>query len=108
MSKQSRKPVVVAPGWIAHRPAGSVYASAVYVAAECEHGRQVAHSLRDAVGCGLIRAARAGRGLTQTQAAAEIGISVDALRSWEQGQRRPTGLYAQALARWLLSGPAHE
>jgi putative transcriptional regulator len=38
-----------------------------------------------------IAAVRAKLGLSQTQFAHAIGISLDTLQNWEQGRRRPTG-----------------
>jgi len=37
------------------------------------------------------KAIRRGLGLTQTQFADMIGVSVSSLRNWEQGRRRPVG-----------------
>ena len=89
----------VAPGWTAT----TQRADPVYVADKCPHGTDVAHSLPEAIACGLLQAVRAARSLSQSQAARAIGVSVKALQAWEQGWRRsPTGLYRKAVERWLL------
>lgn len=46
-----------------------------------------------------IRKWRLKNGLTQWQAADKIGVSINAIRSWEQGRRHPQGLYLSALER---------
>ncbi len=49
-----------------------------------------------------IKAIRGTMGMTQTQFAALLGISVNTLRNWEQGRREPEGP-----ARVLLLVAAH-
>ena len=48
-------------------------------------------------------ARRLARGLSQEQAAAEVGVSRATLAQWEIG-REPRGLYLAALERWLRRG----
>jgi transcriptional regulator with XRE-family HTH domain len=48
-----------------------------------------------------IRAERIRRGLTQVQAAEQLGVTPTAWRLWEWGKRTPTGLYAKAVEAWL-------
>ena len=50
------------------------------------------------------RSVRARLGLTQTEFAARIRVSLDTLRNWEQGKRQPTGA-AQALLLVLNKAP---
>ncbi len=47
-----------------------------------------------------LRAARAARGLTQYQAAAELGIAPSTLAVFESGHRKPHGLPLLALEAW--------
>ena len=48
-----------------------------------------------------IKHARLARGLTQRQAAEQLGVPRHTWARWERGERHPRGLYALALARWL-------
>ena len=50
------------------------------------------------------RRVRKRLGLTQAQLSLRIGVSVDTIRNWEQGKRRPTGA-AQALLKVLNKAP---
>jgi putative transcriptional regulator len=43
-------------------------------------------------------------GLTQAEFSLRIGVSVDTIRNWEQGKRRPTGA-AQSLLKILNKAP---
>jgi DNA-binding transcriptional regulator YiaG len=53
-----------------------------------------------------IKAERARRGLSQSEAARAWEISVRTLQEWEQGRAKPRGLYLQAVERILAgSGP---
>jgi putative transcriptional regulator len=45
----------------------------------------------DRISPGSIAAVRSKLGLSQTQFAHAIGISIDTLQNWEQGRRQPTG-----------------
>ncbi len=45
----------------------------------------------DCISPDSIVAVRARLGLSQTQFARAIGISLDTLQNWEQGRRKPTG-----------------
>jgi putative transcriptional regulator len=44
-----------------------------------------------------VRTIRMDAGLTQQQLADRIGVSVDTVRSWEQGYRRPLGTATKLL-----------
>jgi len=48
-----------------------------------------------------LKATRLRLALSQAEAARLIGVSVQAIRAWEQGWRSPAGLYRAALHRWL-------
>ena len=50
------------------------------------------------------RQVRARLGLSQTEFASRIRVSLDTLRNWEQGKRQPTGA-AQALLMVLNKAP---
>ncbi len=50
------------------------------------------------------RRVRKRLGLTQAQFSLRIGVSVDTIRNWEQGKRRPTGA-AQSLLKVLNKAP---
>lgn len=50
------------------------------------------------------RSVRKRLGLTQQQFAAQIEVSVDTIRNWEQGKRQPAGP-AKALLRVLSNAP---
>ena len=54
--------------------------------------------------------ARIFAGLTQAQLARAVGCSLDCVRHWEQGSRRPAGLYLRALARTMrkLARESHD
>lgn len=96
--------IEIAPGWTASTNRAELrYGQAVYVAARCRHGSNVAHSIEEAVGCGLLAAVRGARGHTQADAAREMQVSLNAVQQWEQGLRAPRGLYQQALLRYLNS-----
>ena len=45
--------------------------------------------------------ARARQKHSQAEAARAMGVSVDALRKWEQGTRIPTGLYRRAVQDYI-------
>jgi transcriptional regulator with XRE-family HTH domain len=58
---------------------------------------------------------RQGRGLTQEDLATILGCSVQAVRAWEQGDRRPTAVNQLLIAQKLrvdpvdlYERPAHE
>jgi len=48
-----------------------------------------------------IRAARTRLGLTQAQLADRLNVPSNTVARWEQGNRTPTGLYAQALRQLI-------
>jgi transcriptional regulator with XRE-family HTH domain len=48
-----------------------------------------------------IRAERLRRGLSQTEAAEQLGTTKNTWARWERGERHPTGLYLRALAQWM-------
>ncbi len=50
-----------------------------------------------------LRAARAARGLTQHQAAAELGILPPVLAAYETGARHPSGLAWKYLSLWTAA-----
>jgi len=50
------------------------------------------------------RRVRKRLGLTQAEFSLRIGVSVDTIRNWEQGKRRPTGA-AQSLLKILNKAP---
>lgn len=50
-----------------------------------------------------LRQARRSRDLSQPQAAEQLGVAVDTVRSWESGRRSPSGLYRRQLLDWLDS-----
>lgn len=49
----------------------------------------------------LIRSLRHQLGLTQTEFAQRLGVSMQAVSFWERGTRTPTGLYAKAIQSLL-------
>ena len=51
-----------------------------------------------------LRAARKRRGDTQEDAARAIGCSWNTVARWETGSRRPTGLYAREVQRYIKGG----
>ena len=55
-----------------------------------------------------IRAARRRRGLTQIEAANEVGVHWNTWARWERGERTPTGLYRKALVEWMLEEGGHK
>ena len=50
------------------------------------------------------RRVRRRLGLTQAEFSLRIGVSIDTIRNWEQGKRRPTGA-AQSLLKILYKAP---
>jgi len=72
--------------------------SAVWTDEELTDARRVIPSPDD------IRAIRQGLGLSQDQFAARFGFSVDTVRNYEQGHRRPTGP-ARVLLRVIANEP---
>ena len=48
-----------------------------------------------------LRAARDARGLTQGQAAADLGCHRVTLAKWETGAHRPNGVALRAVERWI-------
>ena len=50
------------------------------------------------------RRVRKRLGLTQAEFSRQIGVSLDTIRNWEQGKRRPTGA-AKALLKVLDKAP---
>jgi len=50
------------------------------------------------------RRVRKRLGLTQAEFSRRIGVSIDTIRNWEQGKRRPTGA-AQSLLKILYKAP---
>jgi transcriptional regulator with XRE-family HTH domain len=47
------------------------------------------------------RRARAARGLTQAQTAAELGVHTVSVGRWEIGASRPTGLALRFVVEWM-------
>lgn len=72
-----------------------------YVAATCRHGEAAAHSLEEALDCGIIDAVRHARGLSRERVAQQVGCTVNAVHRWARGEMMPTGMYRQALEAWL-------
>jgi putative transcriptional regulator len=54
-------------------------------------GKRKAATRVDRISADSIAAVRARLGLSQTQFARALGISLDTLQNWEQGRRKPTG-----------------
>ncbi|MDQ3692644.1 MAG: helix-turn-helix domain-containing protein [Chloroflexota bacterium] len=54
----------------------------------------------------LIRSLRRQLGLTQSEFAQRLGVSMQAVSFWERGTRTPTGLYARAIRSLLRDEPA--
>ena len=48
-----------------------------------------------------IRGLRQSLGMTQEAFAQHLSISVSSVRDWEQGRRRPRGLYAKLIAQQM-------
>jgi putative transcriptional regulator len=48
-----------------------------------------------------IRELRQSLGLTQEAFAQHLSVSVSSVRDWEQGRRRPRGLYAKLIAQQM-------
>ena len=84
------------------RPESS-YGLPVYVCTRCGHGGEAAHSLEDAIACGLLVSVRAARRTSRMALAETLGVHYTAVARWERGERRPIGLSLKALRRWLLS-----
>jgi ribosome-binding protein aMBF1 (putative translation factor) len=94
----------IAANWTATTErAESSYGFPVYVALRCPHGKDIAHSLDEALACRMLADVRRDRGLSQQALATRLGVSVGAVAWWEQGGRRPTGLYRTRLEEWLLA-----
>lgn len=68
-----------------------------------ESARQMAQG-KTAVVYSPVIAARKGSGLSQSQFAALLGVSVRTLQGWEQGRRQPTGA-AKALIAIAQKNP---
>jgi transcriptional regulator with XRE-family HTH domain len=54
----------------------------------------------DSIGARLIRC-RTARGLSQKQAAAEMGVDACTLARWERDERKPTGVFADRVSQFL-------
>ncbi len=63
--------------------------------------RKLAPSVSNDLTPEAIRALRARLGLTQPQFAARIGCDAITVSRWENGWRRPQGLYARELRRLM-------
>jgi DNA-binding transcriptional regulator YiaG len=50
-----------------------------------------------------IRALRHALGMTQQAFASHLGVSITSVRDWEQGRRKPRGLYARALEQQIAA-----
>lgn len=53
-----------------------------------------------------IKKRRQAAGLTQEELAAKVGVSVIAVKKWEQGERRPRSTRLKKLAKALACEPA--
>lgn len=94
----------IASGWTIVCPADH-NGDYMYIAETCRCGVRVAHTLDDALACGLLRAVRAHRDLSQEATARQLGVTTSAICRWEQSSpRQPTGLYREALEGWICEG----
>jgi DNA-binding transcriptional regulator YiaG len=50
-----------------------------------------------------IRDLRTSLGMTQEAFAQHLSVSVSSVRDWEQGRRRPRGLYAKLIAEQMAA-----
>ncbi len=50
-----------------------------------------------------IRSLRQSLGMSQEAFAHHLGVSISSVRDWEQGRRRPRGLYARALEQQVAA-----
>ena len=88
----------LAGGWLATTDrAESSYGLPVYVSPQ-----GVAHSIQEAVQA-LLPVVRKARHHSQHDVARRIGVIDQTIASWEQGKRRPVGLYAAAIERYILA-----
>jgi transcriptional regulator with XRE-family HTH domain len=55
-----------------------------------------------------LKAERTRRGLTQREAAEQIGVPVTSWARWERGEVRPQGLNLRAVHEWLARKPEEE
>ena len=87
-------------------PSGRVDLDRVDATTDQDIQRQIEHDNAQAmIEMGhYIRSVRARVGMSQSEFARRIGISVDTLRNWEQGRRYPTGT-ARALLRVIDRAP---
>lgn len=66
-----------------------------------ENNPETMHTEIDTTFAQRLLSARKKSGLTQSEAAKKWGISIGALRDWEQDRRKPTGLYKDRLEKIL-------
>ena len=88
------------------RPTGRIDARRVDATSEAEiSGQKAQDDAQAMLDAGLfVRRLRERLGFSQAEFAARISVSLDTLRNWEQGKRRPTGA-AKALLRVLDRAP---
>lgn len=98
--------VTVNPQDISSFPEARVDLNRLDATGEQEIQDQINHDTQEAMADmgAHIRSVRERVGMTQTEFAQRIGISVDTLRNWEQGRRYPTGT-ARALLRIIDRAP---
>ena len=98
--------VKIDPTVLATLPKGRIDKSRLDATTEQDIARQKnaddAASMQDAAR--FVRRVRKRLGLTQSEFSRRIDVSLDTIRNWEQGKRRPTGA-AKALLKVLDRAP---
>ena len=98
--------VKIDPTVLATLPKGRIDKSRLDATTEQDIARQKmaddAESMQDAAR--FVRRVRKRLGLTQSEFSRRIDVSLDTIRNWEQGKRRPTGA-AKALLKVLDRAP---
>ena len=98
--------VKIDPTVLATLPKGRIDKSRLDATTEQDIARQKmaddAESMQDAAR--FVRRVRKRLGLTQSEFSRRIDVSLDTIRHWEQGKRRPTGA-AKALLKVLDRAP---
>jgi len=87
-------------GWCASwLHSASSYGQPVYLP-DGDYGQP--HSLEEAIAAGMLAAVRQVRGHSQDDAARIIGVTVGAVRHWEQRRHSPTGQARRAVEAYIL------